>query len=72
MPRKAEFYRALAELGRRAESGERQAEAMLDELDLLMRNVRNAIKAGDTATADELLADAIGRAYLRQALEVAS
>ena len=68
MAQKAEFYRALGRLARAAGSGNRQAEALLDELSILVRNVANAIESGDTATADELLADAIGRAYLRQAL----
>ena len=68
MSQKAEFYRALGVLVARAEAGDRQAEAVLDDLLTLARNVRNAVAAGDQDHVDDLLTDATARAYLRSAL----
>lgn len=68
MSRKAEFYRALGVLVARASAGDREAEAILDDLGVLVANVRNAVRAGDQELVDDLLTDATARAYIRQAL----
>jgi len=69
MPLHAEFYRAVGDLCRRASAGDRAAEAVLDELLALAKNVCYALQAGDELHADKLLADATARALLRSALE---
>ena len=68
MSRRADFYRALGVLASRASAGDRQAELALDRLLVLFGNVRNAVEAGDQDQVDDLLTDAIARAYIRQAL----
>ena len=68
MSTKAEFYRALGILCHAAGSGDRRAEAVLGDFGVLVKNVLYALEAGDKAHAAELLADAMARAMLRQAL----
>ena len=64
----AEFHRALDLLCHRASAGDRQAELLLDELVMLVTNVRNAVEAGDQEHVDDLLTDATARALLRSVL----
>ena len=68
MSQKAGFHRALDRLAHAAAAGDRQAQETLDELLTLVKNVSNAVKAGDHAHVDDLLADAVGRALLRSVL----
>ena len=69
MSRQAEFYRALGTLCQAASAGNRRAEAVLDDLVTLAKNVSYALQAGDEAHAAELLDEAKARAMLRSALD---
>ena len=69
MSRQAEFYRALDILCHRASAGDKHAEAVLDDLVKLAKNVSYALQAGDEAHAAELLTDAHARALLRSAFD---